>query len=78
MKIAINTEQPLDDVVVELERLGYKATGLPNLTNPTVSIRTHNDDAYKHLKRFTFLAWHVNAIDSKWRLTTLTELRSMP
>ena len=31
----------------------------------------------KHIKKFEFLAWHVNAIDDMWKLTTLSDLKNM-
>lgn len=77
MKIEINENQPLDDVVRELERLGYSSTGFPNVINPTESIRTVRHEKYQNIKKFEFLAWHINAIDELWKLTTLAELKSM-
>lgn len=75
MKITV--ENNLDEIVVELERLGYTSTGFPNAINQTRSIRTVQHEKYSHIKKFEFLAWHINAIDDFWKLTTLAELKEM-
>lgn len=77
MKIEINEQQPLDEVVRELKRLGYHSDNFPNIINTTKSIRTKRHETYKHIKKFEFLAWHVNAIDDMWKLTTLSDLKNM-
>ena len=69
MKIAITPEQPLDKVVVELERLGYKQgwfgikSSAPILVIDTMSNGTY--ECFNHL----FGVYKFN--------TTLTELKEM-
>ena len=77
MKIAITPEQPIDEVVRELERLGYRQKCCPNITNPTMSIRTVQHEKYPHIRKFEFLGWHINAIDDFWKITSLVELKRM-
>jgi hypothetical protein len=63
MKIEINEQQPLEEVVVELERLGYKK----DLTHGKVWVLCHELGLYSiHSHDYDF-----------GNLTTLTELRSM-
>lgn len=65
MKIAITPEQPLDDVVRELERLGYvKDTTL----NDCACYAYTFDDGYY----FIYMGNH-----DKRKLTTLAELKEM-
>lgn len=67
MKIEVNAEQPLDDIVGELERLGYRVE-LKTSKNPK-SICTYGDGTY-----------HVYMREIKYKvgdLTTLAELKEM-
>ena len=65
LKIEVNAEQPLDEIVKELERLGYKTTrkqwGLINI------VETYSDGVYCFYNE----DWHV------CRFTTLSELKEM-
>lgn len=67
MKIEINESQPLDDVLMELKRLGYKsATSLRSCDDGNIVVAFTDGD-------FIFaMRW---AKDIK--LTTLTELKAM-
>ncbi len=65
MKIEINEQQPLDDVVKELERLGYSE----DIRNP---MKVNNVYVYGN-GDFSILD-----VDCDWgRLTTLAELKEM-
>lgn len=66
MKIAITPEQPLDEVVVELQRLGYETDegfvdGVDNF------VHTYRDGTYDFF--MSFQLWG--------ELTTLAELKEM-
>lgn len=64
MKIEINEQQPIDDVVMELERLGYKCFSIDKyLCNFVITN--------------TFGWFDLTRYDSLKQLTTLAELRSM-
>ena len=68
MKIAITPEQPLDEVVMELERLGYKINGW--LENRIIrSVKTN------HFGLYSGDFFDVDIIQGD--LTTLTELKEM-
>ena len=67
MKIAITHEQPLDEVVVELERLSYKDFYKLNSIN-AVEIETFVDGTYDVYR---------SRVGSNIRLTTLKELKEM-
>lgn len=66
MKIEINDEQPLDEVVKELERLGYKP-----------SIIYEKDNNYIHALSDGYFVATVMSVDVCRGLTTLTELKEM-
>lgn len=70
MKIEINKDQPLDDVVMELEKKGYKKTGWIGYRNP--SFITTNSQGFYTDHAISF--WSVFG-DSP--LTTLAELKEM-
>ena len=64
MKIEINEQQPLGDVVMELERLGYCQRG--GMSRNTSILQTFCDGNFDY-----FLADYFDV------LTTLTELKQM-
>lgn len=67
MKIEINESQPLDDVVMELERLGFCYNcGCDDVDAKMVTANNHfmQYDIYNHVTD-----WEIN--------TTLTELKAM-
>ena len=67
MKIEINAEQPLDEVVKELERLGYKCVNLG-----------HEDDSWDVFADFDIMAWSNSTTDDdSFEPTTLTDLLAM-
>ena len=63
MKIEINQDQPLDDVVRELERLGFKMEADCKNVN---HIETYSDGTYD---KYIFSTEHID--------TTLAELKEM-
>ena len=67
MKIAITPEQPLDEVMAELERLSYKDFYKLNSIN-AVEIETFVDGTYDVYR---------SRVGSNIRLTTLKELKGM-
>ena len=67
LKVEINKEQPLDDVVKELERLSYKDFYKLNSIN-AVEIETFVDGTYDVYR---------SRVGSNIRLTTLKELKEM-
>lgn len=67
MKIAITPEQPLDEVMVELERLNYKDFYMLNAIN-AVEIETFVDGTYDVYR---------SRVGSNIRLTTLKEIKAM-
>lgn len=65
MKIEVNEQQPLDEVVRELEGLGYKATD-------------SFEGNYSYIMAFdngTYVAWGISPCYAK--STTLAELKEM-
>ena len=50
MKIEINEDQPLDEVLIELKRLGYELTGLAYLFNPKTYVCTNVGGRFTTLK----------------------------
>ncbi len=67
MKIEINESQPLDDVVMELERLGFCYNcGCDDVDAKMVTANNHfmQYDIYNHVTD-----WEIN--------TTITELKAM-
>ena len=70
MKIAITPEQPFDDVVVELERLGFENCTTFNSKNVQYLI------AFEDHKTFTDYFFLVN-VDIDLVNTNLTELKEM-
>lgn len=73
MKIAITPEQPLDEVVRELERLGYKKRrwgGFIDERFKDCSIRTFDDGWFTDMKSKQIYAYG-------YELTTLTQLKEM-
>ena len=50
MKIEINQDQPLDDVVRELERLGYELAGFAYLFNSKTYVCTNVGGRFTTLK----------------------------
>ena len=67
IKVEINKEQPLDEVVMELDRLGYKDFYKLNSIN-AVEIETFVDGTYDVYR---------SRMGSNIRLTTLKELKEM-
>ena len=67
MKIAITHEQPVDEVMAELERLSYKDFYKLNSIN-AVEIETFVDGTYDVYR---------SRVGSNIRLTTLKELKEM-
>ena len=67
MKIEINDEQPLDEVVKELERLGYEVDRKPSFYLNTLFIRAYNDGSYDHKHDYVCFG----------ESTTLQQLREM-
>ena len=67
MKIAITPEQPVDEVMAELERLSYKDFYKLNSIN-AVEIETFVDGTYDVYR---------SRVGSNIRLTTLKELKGM-
>ena len=67
MKIEINQEQQLDEVLIELKRLGYELTGLAYLFNPKTYVCTNVGGRFTTLKNPP--AYCIE--------TTLTELKEM-
>ena len=67
MKIEINAEQPLDEVVKELERLGYKCVNLG-----------HEDDSWDVFADVDIMAWSNSTTDDdSFKPTTIQQLREM-
>ena len=69
MKIEINESQPLDEVLKELKRIGFY-TGFVEDDDPWVSARFET-------KLIVSFEDEDYLPDSRWRLTTLDELRGM-
>ena len=69
MKIEINEQQPLDEVVRELKRIGLYVGFIDDSDN-WVSARLET-------KLIVSFESEVNLPDSHWKLTTLTELKNM-
>lgn len=74
MKIEINSEQPLEEVVKELERLGYVKDKLfwDNLLNPTL-VCAWEDGTFTDLQ----VAKSTDSHLSKYKNTTLAQLKQM-
>lgn len=73
MKIEINTEQPLNEVVKELERLGYKKWrwgGFIDERFGDYSIRAIDNGTFTDMKS-------KQTYDHGYKLTTLAELHLM-
>lgn len=68
MKIEINESQPLDDVVRELERLGYEFRNSNGVD--FVFITTYREDK-------SFILWDKILFDPTLKFTTLAELKEM-
>ena len=66
MKIEINAEQPIDEVVKELERLGYKKQAWLNHQKEVIA--TFATGVYSNFNYF---------YNSEFPLTTLQQLREM-
>ena len=70
MKIAITHEQPLDEVVVELERLGFsKAMFTPNKNTKLIVTNESN--------KLTDIGGFDQGFYTNKKLTTLAELKEM-
>lgn len=69
LKITINDQQPLDEVVKELEYKGYKKFAWSNHEN-TVCILTYKNNGW--ISDYNYLLK-----DTDFRLTTLVELKEM-
>lgn len=69
MKIAINDQQPLDEVVKELERLGYKEVFFTPNRN-TAFIVAYDSGSFTDWGKFDGGCYD-------WKLTTLAELKEM-
>ena len=67
IKIEVNENQPLDEIVRELERLGYRCYGY--LTSDDICILAQ-DDGY-------IIGCDFEVDNKCWKLTTLTELKEM-
>ena len=69
MKIEINEQQPLDEVVKELKRVGLYVGFIDDSDN-WVSARLET-------KLIVSFESEVNLPDSHWKLTTLSDLKNM-
>ena len=69
MKIEINEQQPLDEVVKELKRIGLYVGFIDDSDN-WVSARLET-------KLIVSFESEVNLPDSHWKLTTLSDLKNM-
>ena len=70
LKIAINDQQPLDEVVKELERLGYTKEYMTK--DVPQSVKALDDGVYQ------IFSLHISEFMSLWsELTTLAELKEM-
>ena len=69
LKIAITPEQPLDEVVMELKRIGFYVGFIDDSDN-WVSARLET-------KLIVSFDSELNLPDSHWELTTLAELKGM-
>lgn len=70
MKIEINNEQPLDEVVRELERLGYKKEGWIGYAKTKFITSNARGFFTDHVISFLDCFYHIE-------LTTLQQLREM-
>lgn len=69
MKIKINEQQPLDEVVRELKRIGFYVGFIDDNDNwVTARLET---------KLIVSFEGEVNLPDSHWELTTLAQLKAM-
>lgn len=69
LKIAINDQQPLDEVVKTLESKGYRKFAWSNHEN-TVCVITYKNNGW--MSDYNYLSK-----DTDFRLTTLAELKEM-
>ena len=69
MKIEINESQPLDEVVMELEKRGYKKSMFTPNKN-THFIVVYESGSFTDLGKFDGGAYD-------WKLTTIAELKEM-
>lgn len=69
MKIEINEDQPLDDVLRELKRLGFYIGFVEN-EDKWISAR-------RETKLIVSFESELNLPDSHWSLTTLAQLKEM-
>ena len=70
LKIAINDQQPLDEVVRELERLGYRYTGWHSVFVPEMFLEINTiDRGFYEYATFRSIGWG--------EITTLSELKEM-
>ena len=69
MKIEINQDQPLDEVLIELKRLGFYV-GLVESGDKWISARAET-------KLIVSFEDEINLPDSHWDTTTLVELKEM-
>ena len=67
LKITINDQQPLDEVVRELERLGYEIYGY--LSDYEIWILAQDDGS--------IIGCDFEVSNEYWKLTTLAELKEM-
>jgi frataxin-like iron-binding protein CyaY len=69
LKIAINDQQPLDEVVKELKRIGFYI-GFVDYNDKWISARSET-------KLIVSFESESMLPDSHWKLTTLAELKEM-
>ena len=69
MKIEINEQQPLDEVVRELERLGYKKL-FDGYVDGAVEVLTYKNKGW-------FNRYFESIKDKDYTLTTLAQLKAM-
>lgn len=67
MKIEVNEDQPLDEIVGELERLGYKQVGVSYIFRGSTFVCTNKNGYYVCLKKPAYYC----------KKTTLAELKEM-
>lgn len=73
MKIEINEDQPLDEVVRELERLGFRKNLSLNSDNVVYTL----GDGFIRSFSDHDLEWFNDITQTEWNLTTLAELKEM-
>ena len=74
MKIAITHEQPLDDVVSELERLGYGCCVVGSSSSPLSAMSVLSLAAWLAISRRSFLVCFI-ASASDWLIMAVSWLR---